>query len=1010
MARPAAKNRRRDLRRLLNLREGESRTFAVMAAFLFLNTANTTVLSAAKNGLFLSVYEAALIPYAVIAAALLTAFVAVIFTGVVAGTGRRVLASGLTAALVVAVVVCRVLFGVSPRTGFVVYLALSTVQVLILTHAWDYAGSMLTGRQAKRLLPMIGVGASIGAIAGGTAVAPAAIQLGTANLLWIAAVLLSAALPLLWLVDAPGREIESEDGGQNAALLFLSRSGRGFQAVLRSRLLRLLALGLIALTITGTLIDLQLKFLLQELFGRDDITAIYGLMSAAVGTGTLLVQLWASRVLFPRFGVSFAAMLHGGALVLASGGVAIFGGLIALVVAQALDDILQFSLQKPVEQVSLLPFPGKVKSVALATLDGVLRPLSKAAGGGIALGLSGSPHLLPFATIASATVAFGTYTRHRQRYMSALESALTRHAVDLTQTEHTPLVVDKATLSIIDRGIQDADPTIVIFSATLLEQLPPEDALPRLASLLSHEIPEVRAEAAALFGRIDAPLDFAAGMSIAGRLAEEDVGYVLAALIDSIGRTTDIDPDAVMRFLDHEEPQVRQAAIVALSRLGWQATSERLRDWLRGPRPEDRVVACRAIGDLQSTDFLEELAQLIEDPDVRSAALQALAELGPDSVPILAGVLHRRELQLPLRRTVITALASIEGPTTRATLIDLLDEPALGPPALHSLSRMRASKKVPPIEEGELRHVLREEMRRGLLFGATASLTGARSDSPRDAFVSLELEGLRDRSVYRVLKILGLTYDPERIDRIASALRSDSAAGRSNALELLEGTVSGASGGAVMPFLDIVADGMPPHRVFELLPDSESVRSDPGGALVAEGDWWPHALGLYYLGREREVTVPGRPLDARVESEDMMPLIEKVMILKGSEFFRNFPGADLAGIAAVAEVVYAEKDEVIFTEGEDGDAFFMVVQGSVVITRGATKLATLGSREGFGEMAILDKESRSASATAAEATTLLSLDRDSFDRAIEQNPVLARGVYRVLTERLRNTLAQVAAS
>jgi CRP-like cAMP-binding protein len=85
------------------------------------------------------------------------------------------------------------------------------------------------------------------------------------------------------------------------------------------------------------------------------------------------------------------------------------------------------------------------------------------------------------------------------------------------------------------------------------------------------------------------------------------------------------------------------------------------------------------------------------------------------------------------------------------------------------------------------------------------------------------------------------------------------------------------------------------------------------------------------------------------------------------------------------------------------------VHGSVVISRGTTKLATLGPREGFGEMSILDRESRSATATAAEETTLLALDRDSFDRVIEQNPVIARGVYRVLTERLRNTLAQVAA-
>ena len=60
-------------------------------------------------------------------------------------------------------------------------------------------------------------------------------------------------------------------------------------------------------------------------------------------------------------------------------------------------------------------------------------------------------------------------------------------------------------------------------------------------------------------------------------------------------------------------------------------------------------------------------------------------------------------------------------------------------------------------------------------------------------------------------------------------------------------------------------------------------------------------------------------------------------------------------------------------------------------------------------MAILDRETRSATATAGEDTTLLPLDRDSFDRIIEQNPVVARGVYRVLTERLRNTLAQLAA-
>ncbi len=108
-------------------------------------------------------------------------------------------------------------------------------------------------------------------------------------------------------------------------------------------------------------------------------------------------------------------------------------------------------------------------------------------------------------------------------------------------------------------------------------------------------------------------------------------------------------------------------------------------------------------------------------------------------------------------------------------------------------------------------------------------------------------------------------------------------------------------------------------------------------------------------------------------------------------------------------MVHLEKDQVVFEQGQPGDAFYMVVRGNIRIMRGSTELAQLGPREGFGEMAILDQETRSATATAAEATTLLRIDRDSFDRLIEQNPSVARGIYRMLTQRLRNTLAQVAA-
>ncbi|MEQ1855228.1 MAG: cyclic nucleotide-binding domain-containing protein [Longimicrobiales bacterium] len=996
--------------RALDLRAGEGRPLAVMGGFLLLNTANTTVMSAAKNGLFLSVYPADLIPHAVIAGALLTATVAIVFTGYLAGTARRSLAVGLTVALVASVLACRILFATDPRFAFVVYLWLSAVQVLVLTHAWDYAADLLTGRQAKRLVPLIGSGASIGAIVGGAFVAPTAFAVGTENLLWISILLLVGALPLLWAIPEPVREADEAISPDHigAAKAFVERAGRGLRAVGGNRLLSLLAVGLIALTLTGTLIDLQLKFLLQDAFPRDRITAIYGLLSAAVGGGTLLVQLWASRVLFPKFGVSFAAMLHSGLLALAAGGVAFVGGLAALVVAQALDDVLQFSLQRPVEQVSLLPFPARVKSVAAATLGGVLRPLSKASAGGIALALGPRSALLPLITVGTALVAAATYSRHRRRYISALEGAVSRHALDFSAADHLPLVADAAALKTIDRALGDPDATIVVFAASLLEQIPPQDAWPRLERLLTHPEDEVRGEAARVLERVDAPLE-AARASVMARLADERAPIVAVALLGAVGAMGGVEPSRLLDFLTHEDGSVRRAALVAMGRLGWPQTDEHIRVLLASDDSTDRTVGAGAVGDLGAVHLVDRLTEVVWDVRARPAVLEALAALGAPAVPVMAELLERRELPLALRRSMVSSLAGVPGPESRDALVNLLDQPALGAAALTSLGRMRSAGSIDAVEPRRLRAVLTAEMERGLRYAVAADAIRLAAEDPRESFVAHELHGLHERSVDRVLKLLSLSYDPARLRAIAAAIQGDNSVQRGHALELLDGTMSRAAALAVMPFLEAVSEGLPQERVDALLTDASAVRAHPTEALLDDADWWPRALALHMLGRDDEVTTPGRLRDDVAEEDQMIPLIEKVMILKGSEFFKYFPGSDLAGVASLADVRHAEAGEVVFEQGDEGDAFYVVVQGAIEISRGGTHLALLGPREGFGEMAILDRETRSATATAAEDTTLLRLDRDSFDRVVEQNPVVARGIYRVLTERLRNTLAQVAA-
>jgi len=86
-------------------------------------------------------------------------------------------------------------------------------------------------------------------------------------------------------------------------------------------------------------------------------------------------------------------------------------------------------------------------------------------------------------------------------------------------------------------------------------------------------------------------------------------------------------------------------------------------------------------------------------------------------------------------------------------------------------------------------------------------------------------------------------------------------------LQLLDGTVSRGAALAVMPFLEAVSEGLPPERIDALLPDATSVRAHPTEALLHDADWWPRALALHVLGRDDEVTTPGRSLDDVAEED-----------------------------------------------------------------------------------------------------------------------------------------------
>jgi CRP/FNR family transcriptional regulator, cyclic AMP receptor protein len=122
-----------------------------------------------------------------------------------------------------------------------------------------------------------------------------------------------------------------------------------------------------------------------------------------------------------------------------------------------------------------------------------------------------------------------------------------------------------------------------------------------------------------------------------------------------------------------------------------------------------------------------------------------------------------------------------------------------------------------------------------------------------------------------------------------------------------------------------------------------------------------------------------------------------------------FSGLDLAGLETVGRAVRTRRfrrGEVIFHQGDPGDALFIVMSGAIKISLPSDMgdeaiLATLRSGDVFGELALLDGAPRSASATALEATETLVLPRQQFRALIATEPAVRDSLLASIAAELR---------
>ena len=141
--------------------------------------------------------------------------------------------------------------------------------------------------------------------------------------------------------------------------------------------------------------------------------------------------------------------------------------------------------------------------------------------------------------------------------------------------------------------------------------------------------------------------------------------------------------------------------------------------------------------------------------------------------------------------------------------------------------------------------------------------------------------------------------------------------------------------------------------------------------------------------------------------------MEKIELLQSVSIFWDLNENDLGHIADKMVAKHFENGNYIFLEDSQGEQCFFVLEGSVKVTRLSKDgreviLAMLNEGDFFGEMSLLDGESRSANVIALEKTKVLTLDRNDFITVVNDYPQIAVQLLKELARRLRKSDRQIA--
>jgi hypothetical protein len=657
--------------------------------------------------------------------------------------------------------------------------------------------------------------------------------------------------------------------------------------------LRLMATLVFLVAIATQWTAFQLSLVADERFAgnADAMTAFFGLFNFTLGSVSFVLQLFLTGPALRRFGLVVTILMLPLSLGIGSVSILLAPAFWPVLLTNAADQGLRFSVDKATYELLYLPLPPALRAPLKNAIDIVVNRFADAAGGvllglatrgffmvpGFHLGLRGT------ATVNLCVISLWLVAAWRLRfeYVRTIHDSIHRYRVD-TERPSTG-VLDREAADALSEKLAAADPADVRSALTMVEEQQAGRWHDALSNLLSHEEADIRRRALAI-------LSAAGDRTIAGRAAEmlrdPDLAVRTEALL-YVTRELAVDPLLQLQNLgEFEDFSIRAGMAAFLAAPGRSQNLDAARAILEamarseGPAgARDRAEAARLLAVVPDS-FTDLLIPLVGDDDpsvarqaIRSAhavarnelrpaliaalarselsddAASALAHYGDAAIPEIESRLRDEATPVPIKRELPTVLVRIGTPWAERVLFESLlqADVTLRHRIVVSLNQLHQLHREVQVDHHAVELLLAAEIAGH--YRSYQVLGPLRARVHEDDAILEALRHSMEQELERIFRLMSLLYPGTALHDAYVGVRSPNASIRANALELLDNILKPELRDVLVPLLDsqvTVEDRI--ALADRLVGASLETPEQAVATLLESGDAWLRSCAVYAVG------------------------------------------------------------------------------------------------------------------------------------------------------------------